>query len=78
MLMRVVFRAALAAIVLAECATAEERRNARINDAAASCTAVGFSPGTQEHASCTAQIYQANEARRQQDTVELLPLVFVF
>jgi hypothetical protein len=77
MLMRIVVRAALAAIVLAECLTAEERRYARINDAAASCTAVGFTRGTQEHTSCTAQIYKANEVRRQQDTAELTPLVIV-
>lgn len=78
MLVRIVVRVALAAVVFAECATTEERRYARINDAAASCTAVGFTWGTQEHTSCTAQIYQANEARRQQDTAELVPLVFVF
>ena len=75
--MRLVLRATLAAFVL-ECATAEERRYARINDAAATCIVVGFTQGTQEHTSCTAQIYQDNEARRQQDLAALMPLILVF
>lgn len=77
MLMRLVARTAFAAIVLVACAKSEERRYTRINDAAASCTAVGFTRDTQEHTSCTAQIYQANEVRRQQDAAELSPLVLV-
>jgi hypothetical protein len=63
----------LAAFVL-EGATAEERQYARINDAAATCTVVGFRLGSREHTSCTAQIYQDNEASRRQD----MPLIFVF
>ena len=74
--MRLVLRAVLAAFVL-ECATAEERQYARINDAAATCTVVGFTLGTQEHTSCTAQIYHDNEARRTQDSAALTPLIFV-
>jgi len=71
-----VLRAMLVAFVL-EGATAEERRYARINDAAASCTVVGFTLGTEEHASCTAQIYQDNELRRQLDSAALTPLILV-
>jgi len=63
----------LVAFVL-ECATAEERQYMRINDAAATCTVVGFRLGTHEHTSCTAQTYEDNEARRKQD----MPLIFVF
>jgi len=75
--MRFVLRAMRVAFVL-EFATAEERHYARIDDAAATCTVVGFRLGTREHTACTAQIYQDNEAQRKEDSAALTPLIFVF
>ena len=61
-------------VMVAACASAEERRQARINDAAATCRVAGFDANVDRNAfnQCVLQVYQADQQRRAAAAAQLM------
>ena len=56
-------RVVLIVMLLAACATPEEKAQKMSAEYGGTCTALGFTPGTENHASCILRMYEANKPR---------------
>lgn len=63
---------AVVALTLVGCATTAERRQARIDDAMATCTVAGFRPQTDAMAQCVSIMYSQAQARREANAMALI------